>query len=84
MSEEYDMPRIFSDQEMQRRVAELKGTMDREGITCTIITSVQVIECAGLPGDGPAGTPKDSRSGRTAPLLSISYPGVFFGFNARL
>ncbi len=34
------MPRIFSDQEMQRRVAELKGTMDREGITCTIITSV--------------------------------------------
>ncbi len=34
------MPRIFSDQEMQRRVAELKETMDREGVACTIVTSV--------------------------------------------
>ena len=34
------MPRIFSDQEMQRRVVELEAAMDREGITCTIVTSV--------------------------------------------
>lgn len=34
------MPKIFSDQEMQRRIAELKEGMDREGITCTIATSV--------------------------------------------
>ena len=34
------MPRIFSDQEMQRRVAELKEGMDRDGVVCSIVTSV--------------------------------------------
>ncbi|MFQ5934196.1 MAG: M24 family metallopeptidase [Dehalococcoidia bacterium] len=34
------MPRIFSDGEMQRRVAELREGMDREDIVCTLVISV--------------------------------------------